>query len=486
MTHIEKLLDLVISLLESCFGALAEAIETFITGVGKRKHALTANFISERSILSRQHSGFCLTGRRSLSAKDSFSNAIVIGGSGVGKSSIVLLPSLYKMEGSFVVHDPSSELYSKSAAALIERGYDVRILNFAKPDISAGYNPLARAKSSSDIKKVSSMLVANALGKGKSDPFWNNMASTLLGMFITVLKLEAESYHNLHNLRLLLLNLGANPECVDQLFAKHKSAHPQLWTEYKQFNALDEKVRMGTLATCQSALGLLEDYSVAQVTSIDTLPFDMLRKRPTAIFLQTSIADVQHYSVLTTLFLEQCFAYVLSRFPEKNEQDIFFLIDEASSLQFKNLQLSVANIRKHNAGMMLLLQHFGQLVSNYNREEADAIRSNCFAKMYFTGQPYETAKELSELMGQFEYKDEKGNTVTRSLMTPSEIREMHVNQALIICGHNAPIKAKLRPYYKNKTYKAYSQMQAPKPHGANFGTVPVFSLPRPKPDATKK
>lgn len=477
ITIIEKLLEVILSLLEAGFGLLGETIETLISGVGKRKHAHTSNFISEREALGRNNSGFCLTGARSLSAKDSFSNAIVIGGSGSGKSSVVLLPSLYKMEGSFVVFDPSGELYKKAAGYLAtERGYDVKVLNFNDPSISAGYNPLERATDSSGIQKIASMLVEASLGKGKKDPFWNSQATALLSAVFTVLTLGPKQYRNLANARHILNGMSGEPEGVDKIFERYYTTHPMLWLAYKSFMGMDEKVRTGTIATCLSALTVFGDARVAQVTANDSISLNDLRARPTAIFLQASVADVKYYSVLVSLFLEQCFSYVLSRFPEKEEQNIFFLIDEASSLHFSNLQLSIANCRKHNAGIMLLLQDFRQLVANYGREEAEAIRANCFAKMYFAGQPLDTAKELEATLGQFEYQDEDGKTVLRSLMSASEIIMMETNRALIFCGNKPAIKARLRPYYKNSEYRAYSELPVPSSRGECSAAVGLISI----------
>ncbi|MEO5643904.1 MAG: type IV secretory system conjugative DNA transfer family protein [Bacteroidia bacterium] len=483
---IEKLLELIVQLLEAGFSLLTEIIETAVDGVGKRKHTYTANFIPERDLLTRYHTGFCLTGTRSLSAKHSYTNALIVGGTGVGKSSVVLLPSLYKMHGSFVVHDPSGELFQKSAGYLAEKGYEVKVLNFAKPEISARYNPLARTKSSSDIQKVASMLVQNSLGgSGNSDPFWNTQASALLAMLITILKLQPEEYQNLFNVRQLLSHMGGSPKAMDKFFGQYAKTHPLLWTEYKAFIAFDERVVAGVLSTCKAALQLFADGAVARVTANDTLPMEDFRTKPVALFIQNSIADQRYYSVLTSLFFEQFFAYVLSRFPEKNEQDIFFLVDEAASLKFPTLQLAVANVRKHRAGIMLLVQDFNQLVANYGKEDADAIRTNCFAKMYFTGQSHETSKELSEIMGKFDFKNEKGKTIQRPLMTSDEIRTMDIARAIVLCGHNAPIKARLRPYYKKSTYRAYSEMASPEIGNEDSGPVPIMPIELPSHEQEK-
>jgi type IV secretory pathway TraG/TraD family ATPase VirD4 len=107
---------------------------------------------------------------------------------------------------------------------------------------------------------------------------------------------------------------------------------------------------------------------------------------------------------------------------------------------------------------MLLIQDFAQLIHNYGRYDADAIKSNCFAKMYFTGQSHETTKELESLLGKYEFTGEKGEKVIRPLMTNDEIRTIQSNKALLICGNEKPIMVRLRPFYKNRIFRTYSEI----------------------------
>ncbi len=478
----EKLLDLFVRVMEWFFQRLAEWLERFIDYLfHKNKHAYKADFVSEKDLLTDDHQGFCLTGKGNLSVKNSYQGALVVGGTGTGKSSITLLPSLYTMRSSFIVHDPSGELFSKSAGHLTDKGYSVRTLNFTNPIVSSGYNPLARVHSSSDIQKIASMLVANALGNNSKDPFWNTQATALLSMLITILKKQPEEYYNLYNVRQLLNDLGGgNTKAVDSLFSRH--ADSVLFSEYKSFIAYDEKVISGVIATCKAALQIFSDDSVAKVTSYDTLNLADFRNKKVALFVQNSIADQKYYSILTSIFFEQFFSYILSRFPKEEEQDIFFLIDEASSLKLPTLPLAVANVRKHRAGIMLIIQDFNQLVHTYGKHEADAIRANCFAKMFYTGQSLETAKELEQTLGRFEYRDDDGKVIVRPLMTNDEIRTMKKDQALLICGHLQPMKAKLHPYYENRKLRYYGEIPAPELYNhVSIETIPILPLDIPKP-----
>ncbi|MFA6089452.1 MAG: type IV secretory system conjugative DNA transfer family protein, partial [Candidatus Woesearchaeota archaeon] len=189
MEIITQLFKALFELLSGILGMLFKSLEFVFS---QRKKEYHSEFASQGTLLSRYNHGFCLTGRRNLTRKDSFQNALIIGGTGVGKSTVVLIPSLYTTIGSKIIHDPSGELYSKSSGYLMQKGYDVKTLNFANPQNSSNYNPLTRAKTNSDIQKVASMLVETALGGKTKDPFWNTQATSLLTMLITILKTQSE------------------------------------------------------------------------------------------------------------------------------------------------------------------------------------------------------------------------------------------------------------------------------------------------------
>ena len=471
MEIITHIFTTIFAILDGILKFITEGIESAFSSNNKE---YKADFASAGILLSRFNYGFCLTGSKSLSRKDSYQNTLVIGGTGVGKTSVVLVSSIFKMRGSFVIHDPSGELYTKSAGYLKQKGYQIKVLNFTNPEKSSGYNPLIRIQTTSDVQKVASMLVETALGGKAKDPFWNIQAISLLTMLITILKTQGSEYQNLYNVRQLLNRLGGDPQSIDALFSEF--ANEILFAEYKSFLSFDEKVISGVIATCKASLQIFSDDAVAKVTSFDNLDFQEFRDIPTALYIQNSVADQKYYSVLTSIFFEQFFSFLLGRFPTQTEQDIFLLIDEASSLNLPTLPLAVANVRKHRSGIMLLVQDFNQLVHNYGKYDADGIKANCFAKMYFTGQSLETSTELERTLGKYEYKDKEGHKVIRSLMTSDEIRMMNIKKALLICGHHPPIKARLRPFYKNTKFRGYSNIPIPEIENKGLDSVAVLPI----------
>lgn len=476
---IETMFDILTSILEAFFKIIIELF-SMIFSFSQKKKGYTADFASEGTLLSRYNKGFSLTGRKNISVKNSFMNALIQGQTGSGKTQISLLPSIFSMSGNFIIHDPARELYKASASFLLANEYEVKVLNFTDPDASSGFNPMSRANSSSEIQKLASMLVRTSLSSGKEDPFWNSQATTLLAILISILKTQPEEFQNLYNVRQLLNHVAEKPanknvsNPVDALFVRH--ADPVLYSEYKSMISYDDKLLTSIVATAKSALSIFADTSVARVTAKDTIDFLDFRKKPVALFIQNSIADQKYYSVLTSIFFEQLTHFLLSRFPQEDEQNVFLLIDEFSSLRVPVFPLAFANVRKHRAGIMAVVQDFNQIIGSYGKQDAETIRANCFAKLYFGGGSLQTTEELEKILGRYTYKDDEGKKDVRPLMTADEIRTMPSNRALLICGSHAPILARVRPCYKSPRYRAYMAAQAPLLPGDAALSVSVLPL----------
>jgi type IV secretion system protein VirD4 len=474
MDLIVKTIEMLLIMIEGILGFFLSIAESIVDSTGgNKKH--DASFSSGFDILSSFNRGICLTGSKSLTLKKSFENVMIIGGTGSGKSSVCLISTLYKTDGSFIVNDPSGELYAKTAGALKLRGYDIKVLNFAKPEISSSYNPLTRANSTSEIMKFSKLTVESSLG-GSKEQFWNLQSCSLLAMLISVLKKLDKQYQNPANLLHLVNLMGANPEGVDALFSKY--ADEKVWAEYKNFIAADDKITSGVLASVKSSLLIYADDAVAAVTSRDNINMEDFRLRKTALFINTSVAESSYYAKISSIFFEQLISYILGRFPAEGEQPIFLLLDEASSLILETLPLFTANCRKNSAGCLISLQDYVQLEHSFGKNNAQAIKSNC-AQMYFAGTSIESAKYLEDLMGKFEFRDKDKHKVIMPLMSADKIRIMKSNKALIVVSNKPIIKTSLRPYYQNRKFKSYSLIPPPVIKSIVPETLPLLTLPKP-------
>jgi len=424
----------------------------------RQKKGYDSSFVPAGVALSSWNKGFSLTGTQSLTIHDSFSNCSVFGPSGSGKSSVVILPTIFSLAkgGSTICcNDPSGELFEKVSGWLAQLGYIILCIDFSVPDRSESFNPLARCRTISDIQKVVHLIIRNTVGDSKGDPFWDRSASMLITLFARYLVFYADPEHRtMNNVLRLIETFATNPKKIDPLFvATHDE---ELLNQYKATIVYGDKTLQSIIATARAALNIFSDPTVIQTTSTDTIDFSRFRNEKVALFICNPIKDLHYYKPLSALFFETLFNEIMSRIPKPDERAIFCILEEAATMKFSSLGTVISNIRKYMAGIMLVVQDYQALVALYGPSEAHNIRTNTYAQVYLKGQPNETCKELEAILGRFTYTDEKGTEKVRLLMSADEIRKSE--EAIILCGNLSPIKSKMTPYYNRTTLRKRSEI----------------------------
>lgn len=433
---------------------LHEGLKRFdsgITGISReitakeQSHNYTDRFINAKELLNKNNTGFSPDGRNWLPIKTA--NFLCCGNSGVGKSSIVSAMSLWRRKESFVVTDPSGELYELLAFILLKAGYKVRVINWSKPDISCGYNSLGHIKSVNEIHTQAHQIVQASLGKGTGDAFWSFQSESLITFFAEVLYYNNDSqYFNWINVLHLIELLTANPSFIDGLVINTHS--PQLINRYKNILAMDNKLKMNVIASALSCLTIFNDPNVQRICSYDTLDFSGLRAEPTAVFIQSDVLNMSYYSLLNSQFITDIISSLMSELPKPSDRyRVLFLLDEFSSLYVNNIDTIISNVRKYHISLGILIQSYSQLYSRYGEHIAKTIINNCAARMYFHSQTDATTlHNLEQELGKYSYTID-GKTMNRELKTMSEIRKMDAGKAILMYTNFDPILLSLKPYY---------------------------------------
>ena len=110
-------------------------------------------------------------------------NVLVVGSSGSGKTTGVVIPNLLQMEGSYVISDPKGNLHRKYASVLKNHGYSVKKLSLIHPQDSEHYNFFRYIRSRQDIMKIAHMLVGGD-NHHSLDPFWDDMGEILFASIL--------------------------------------------------------------------------------------------------------------------------------------------------------------------------------------------------------------------------------------------------------------------------------------------------------------
>lgn len=413
----------------------------------KPRMPFNAEFGNEGESLSMSHRGFQINGRARISLMESYKNALVVGGTGSGKSRKSLIPTIKNLNTSMIIHDPSGELLNATGRILQSQGFTIKVFNPSNAGKSCGFNPFTLVKKAGDARKLAKVLI-RVSNSDSQDSFWSNSAESLLGMLIECVLKQSVEYQNLTNVLGLLDGLSSDPSAIEMLF---KNVEDEcLWEAYLSFMNSDEKLRSSIVATARTTLSSFYDESVQRTTSNKSIDLAVLRKFKTAIFLQTSTIDSIHLAPIQSLFVEVALDCILSELPTENEGDVFFILDEASSLTCPALPLAMANVRKYRCGIMLAVQDVRQLHERYGPNGTSAILSNAYAKLFFSNISLETADYIERMIGKSSKQyPEFGR---KPLVEAAAIRQLPSDRAILFIGNARPLLTKTLSFKKAFKY----------------------------------
>lgn len=406
-----------------------------------------AEFGNAGSHLSAFNFGFSLTGGLRATTMDvAFKNALIVGQSGSGKTSTVLIGSVFTLSrgnSSMAIMDVSGEIYQLTSGYLASKGYTIICIDFGPH--SDGFNPLASCTTPDDIQRVAQILVKNANVESKSDQYWSTAGEMLLSTFMQYLVFyAAPEYHSMASVLAMVETFAAEPKKLDALFVK---VDEKLLRSYKALVAIPDRTLQSIISTAITTLKIFKNPSVVRTTAYNTIDIAGMRKHKTALFICIPVTQVTFLAPVSALLFESLFQEMLSRIPKKSECACFFLLDELVTMRFQNLGIVYSNCRKYRCGCMGLIQDERMLEMNYSSAEGHAIKTNSYSKVYLKGQPLATCIQLQETLGQRKQTNEKGTDRKVHLMEAPAIRMS--KESIILLGAELPLKEKMYPFYNH-------------------------------------
>lgn len=447
---------------------LVNGVATKSSGVYGSNAFLTKK--EEQKLLTSQNTGLALDGNRRLSEDRSFWHTLVCSPSGGGKSSTFIIPNLHLLEGSMVATDIGGALYQATAAKLMERGFSLQIFNLRDPAQSFTFNPLAACKNDHDLEQVIDMLVNTAFEKSKGDVFWTEGSKDCLMVFAKLLMRMPYEYQSLGELRSLLLRFGSTGRELTPLFAEY--AENALLEEFAAFISQSEKVLLSILSTAKVALKKWSDEAIRYLTS-DAAPinFAKLREEKSVLFVTVPPERMDYYGVLISMLYSSLFAYGMET--ENRPQPIYFLLDEVANIPpITTLPTIIAVARQKRMSLTLAIQSLSQLKEIY-KESSETIIANCSTKWFTGGLPLDTARMVSQMLGDTtkwytspDNYDWMGRPKSRTemrvpLMRPEEVIQLDRGKAVVFHSTEKPMLLQTTPYYKHPTFKSWSTIPPP-------------------------
>jgi len=398
-------------------------------------------------------------------------NVLVVGGSGSGKSASYSIPNAYQMLGSYVFTDPKGELYDRTAGYLKSNGYDIKVLNLVKPQNSDGYNPLMHISSEIDVDVIANTIVKGQKTDGSnSDPFWDDSAEMLLKALIYYLMAtRPEEEQNLASCAELVraANAKGGSNLLTELISKLPYDHPARMN-YKSIEIAPEKTYSSILSTLQSKLGKFDSKEIAELTSTDTINFEEIGNKKTAVYVISSDTHTA-YDFLLTIFFSQMIQQLYNYADDNGgalKMPTYFILDEFANIgRVPDFDKKISTSRSRKISFSVILQNLDQLEAVYEKSY-ETIIGNCDTHVFLGSNSYKTVEYFSKALGEKTIErdsisinkdrnyfrtglSKSDQVMARALMTPDELRRMDNDLCIIFEKGIKPVKANKFYYFKH-------------------------------------
>lgn len=420
----------------------------------------------QRALFSSSNTGLLIDGdSKRISEKDSFEHVAVIAKPGGGKTTAYIIPNLIDraMKGDSVVTlDPSGELFEKTSAFFIKKGYKVQLIDPLDTARSVQFNPYygLGMNDLQEVRSISSSLVLSRYGNAK-DLLWNDGAITLISFFAKCLVFRGDALH-IPAIYSLLLRFGGDGKALDDWVAQ--VSHPNnpddesIADEWYGIINTQEKMLASYSTIAKTALNSVSDESLKWLLSDNDIDFKGYRREKTVLYISFPAHKQEDYQFLIDVLYVRLFSTLMEQLPTKRDLNVYCLLDEFGSSYIKDFQSVINNIRKYRVSLSLVMQSIAQLRAKYGFY-SDAIKGGIGSYVVFAGADNVTADEISKTIGKKEVieRNEFSEVVKSrresNLLNPDQIRTLGDRQAVFLSKNHYPIILDFVPYWDNRKYK---------------------------------
>ncbi|MCI8641355.1 MAG: type IV secretory system conjugative DNA transfer family protein [Clostridia bacterium] len=384
------------------------------------------------------------------------------------------MPNAHQCLGSYIFTDPKGELYDKTAGYLKSKGYEIKVLNLVRPQYSDGYNPLMHVSSELDVDVIANTVVKGQKTESGSDPYWDDMAEMLLKALIYYLiATRPEEEQNLASCAELVraANKNGGSNLLSDLINQLPYDHPARMY-YKSIEIAPEKTYGSILSSLQSKLGKFDSKEIAELTSTDTIDFEEIGSKKTAVYVISSDTHTA-YDFLLTIFFSQMIQQLYD-FADKNggrlKERTYFILDEFANIgKIPDFDKKISTSRSRGISFSVILQNIDQLEAVYEKSY-ETIMGNCDTHVFLGSNSFKTVEYFSKALGEktierdnwsvnkdknmFRQGYSKSDQImARALMTPDELRRLDNDLCIIFEKGIKPVKAKKFYYFKHPMAK---------------------------------
>lgn len=388
-------------------------------------------------------------------------------GKGVG----TVVPTLLTWPASVVIYDIKKGLWELTAGWRQKFSHCWRFEPTGRGGVR--FNPLSEVRKGSgevrDAQNIAEILI-DPEGKGEKDHWRLSGAALLTGVVLHVIYAERDK--SLAGVSAFLSDpLRTQFEILQRMLTTShlpEGPHSVVAQTARAMLNKSENELSGVVSTAKAALTLYEDPIVAENTRrSDFRITDLMNAdHPMSLYLVVPPSDLDRTRLLVRLLLNQMGKRLTEKMSVKGPayaHRLLMLLDEFPTLgRLSFFEGTLAFSAGYGIKCFLICQSLNQLEKTYGRD--NSIVDNCHVRMAYAANRAETAKTISELMGQataskrqrsFSGKgllgarsvSESAQEFARPLMTPDEVLRLPYEDALVFVGGLPPYRGRKLMYY---------------------------------------
>lgn len=400
--------------------------------------------------------------------------ALVIAKSRSGKGVGLIVPSILDARGSVIVTDIKAENYDITQRDRQRLGPVYR-LDLIEPESSDSFNPLDMVRMGSIHEPDDALALANLLIE--EDPaggsHWDNKARELLQALIIFV---CRCYDQQRELRTLarvksLTALGLEG-LIDALEDVDRLGSPTLSAVVSGLRGADGSPEARSIVSNADKALLLfgRDRPSGLVTARSDFMMDQFKRGVATLYIIVEEDKLPIYGGFLRIVIG---CALMGQTRDKAivpDHRTLIILDEAAAIgRIPELETGAAYLAAY-ARLMFVFQDFAQLECTYPK--ARSIMANASALVAFGVRETETARRLSEMIGQkttlsfsagtsqastavLRHQASSGRSETgRALLDLSEILRLPPNEVIIFAdGLRHPVRARKLQYYRERRYR---------------------------------